>query len=430
MIKKLLALSPLAVFLILYLGISIVFQDFYKMPLIVAFLAASVYAVAITYWLPLRERLRHYSTGAGNPDMLLMIWVFVLAGAFSASAKAVGAIDAATALTLTILPSQFLLPGFFVAACFISLSVGTSVGTIVALAPIAAGVADEIGCNLPLMLASVVSGAYFGDNLSFISDTTIIATQSQGCRMRDKFLQNFRIVLPAAIVVFCLYAYLGRNLMSAENVVLDRWFNVFPYLVVFGCALAGMNVVLVLFVGLICTGGIALFQPDFGFFAWVSSMNTGVLQMSELIIITMMAGGMVALMRLGGGLDLLTTTLTRHIHSARGAEWCIAGLVTAADVCTANNTVAIITTGPIVKHIAEQYDIDPRRSASLLDIFSCCAQGCLPYGAQLVMLAGLTGVQPLEVIHYLYYPILIGISGMVSIVLHNRFQHVFGRSAK
>ncbi len=418
--KKLIVISPLIVFLVLYLGISLVAHDFYRMPLIVAFLAASIYAIAVMSWVPLKERIHQYSVGAGNPDMLLMIWIFVLAGAFSASAKAVGAIDAATALTIHLLPSRFLLPGFFLAACFISLSVGTSVGTIVALAPIAAGVADEIGCSAPLMLAAVVSGAYFGDNLSFISDTTIIATQSQGCRMRDKFLFNSRIAIPTALVVFGLYAYLGRDMVSTPVVSLERWYNVLPYIIVFGCALAGVNVMLVLLMGLISTGLIAIIQPGFGFFHWISSINTGALQMSELIIITMMAGGMVALMRLGGGMDLITQSLTRHIRSSKGAEWCIAGLVAVADVCTANNTVAILSTGSIVKHIAERYDIDPRRSASLLDIFSCCAQGCLPYGAQLVMLAGLTGVQPLQVIPYLYYPMALALAGMLSIVLHRK----------
>lgn len=419
-LNKALSLTPLLVFLGLYLGVSIVTGDFYRMPLIVAFLLASVYAMVVVRHEPFKERLRLFSHGAGNTDMLLMVWIFVLAGAFSVSAKAVGAIDAATAITLRLLPSNFLLPGFFLAACFISLSVGTSVGTIVALAPIAAGVAEQVGCSEALMLAAVVSGAYFGDNLSFISDTTIIATQSQGCRMRDKFLFNFRIVLPAALLVLALYTYLGWNLTPVETPAAGAWYNVFPYIVVLAAALSGMNVAIVLFIGLVCTLLIAAVQADYGFFYWVTSVNQGVLQMAELIIITMLAGGMVALMRSGGGLDSLIRMLTRHVHSARGAEWCIAGLVVTTDVCTANNTVAIITTGPLVRQIAERYDIDPRRAASLLDIFSCFAQGCLPYGAQLVMLASLTGVQPLEVLPYLFYPIALGLSGAFSIIFHKK----------
>lgn len=412
---KILSLTPMLVFMVLYLGVSLFTGDFYSMPLVVAFLIAAIYSVLITRHHSLSKRLREFSLGAGNPDMLLMIWIFVLAGAFSASAKAVGAIDAATALTLRVLPANFILPGFFLAACFISISVGTSVGTIVALAPIAAGIAPEIGCSTPLMLASVVSGAYFGDNLSFISDTTIIATQSQGCRMRDKFLFNFRIVLPAALLVFGIYAYLGRDLVAMENITMTGGYRVLPYVVVFVSALMGMNVVLVLSLGLLCTFALSLMGSELSLLEYVSSMNAGILSMGELIIITMMAGGVVAMMKLGGGLDYLIRILTRHIHSARGAEWCIAGLVVVADFCTANNTVAILSTGSIAKNIAEEYDIDPRRSASLLDIFGCFAQGCLPYGAQLVMLAGLTGVQPLEVIPFLYYPMALGVAGIISI---------------
>lgn len=415
--RRVLSLTPLFVFLALYLGVSLLTGDFYRMPLIVAFLVASVYAILITTNIPLRERINHFSHGAGNPDMLLMVWIFVLAGAFSASAKAVGAIDAATALVLRGLPSQFLLPGFFLAACFISLSVGTSVGTIVALVPIAAGVADEIGCSLPLMLAAVVSGAYFGDNLSFISDTTIVATQSQGCRMRDKFLYNIRIALPAALVVFAIYAYLGRDLSLAETVSLDGWYNVFPYLIVFVCALAGVNVMAVLGLGILSTLLLMLVHPGLGFYDWIASLNTGVLNMAELIIITMLAGGMVELMRVGGGLEWLTTRLVRHIRSSRGAELCIAAIVVLADICTANNTVAILSTGSIARQIAERYDIDPRRSASLLDIFGCVTQGCLPYGAQLVMVAGLTGVATMDVIPYLYYPMVLGVCGVGSVFI-------------
>lgn len=422
-IKKILSLTPLCVFLALYLGVSLVSGDFYRMPLIVAFLAASVYAILITTSLSLRERINHFSRGAGNPDMLLMVWIFVLAGAFSASAKAVGAIDAATALVLTALPSSFLLPGFFLAACFISLSVGTSVGTIVALVPIAAGVAEQIGCDLPLMLAAVVSGAYFGDNLSFISDTTIVATQSQGCRMRDKFLFNFRIALPAALAVFALYAFLGRNLAVADTISLSGWYNVFPYLIVFACALAGMNVMAVLLLGILSTFLLMCFHSDLSIFSWVASLNTGVLNMAELIIITMLAGGLVELMRVGGGLEWLTSKLVRHIRSERGAELCIAAIVVLADICTANNTVAILSTGSIARHIAERYDIDPRRSASLLDIFGCVTQGCLPYGAQLVMVAGLTGVATMDVIPYLYYPMLLGVCALLSIFVTKTTTH-------
>jgi Na+/H+ antiporter NhaC len=413
--KGLLALSPIAVFLVAYVVTSLIAGDFYKVPISVAFLITSIYAICTCRGLPLRERVTLFSRGAGDSNIMLMLWIFILAGAFAASAKEMGAIDATVNLTLHLLPDNLLLSGLFIAACFISLSIGTSVGTVVALTPIAAGIAEATEVTAPFVVAVVVGGAFFGDNLSFISDTTIMATRTQGCRMSDKFRVNSMIVVPAAIIVLLVYIILGAQIHAPQVLPQVEPLKVLPYVVVLVTAVAGLDVMVVLVVGLLLSGIIGIAYGDYDVFGWFTSMGNGILGMSELIIVTLLAGGLMAIIRHGGGIDFLIQRLTSHIHGRRGAELTIGGLVAFTDVCTANNTVAILTIGPIAREIAERYDIDPRKSASLLDTFSCLAQALIPYGAQLLMAASLAALSPVEIIPYLYYPFCMGVCALLAI---------------
>jgi len=413
----LLALSPIAVFLVVYVATSIIAGDFYKVPISVAFLITSLYAISTCRGLPLHERITLFSRGAGDSNIMLMIWIFVLAGAFAASAKAMGAIDATVNLTLQLLPDNLLLSGMFIAACFISLSIGTSVGTVVALTPIAAGIAEATGSSVPFVVAVVVGGAFFGDNLSFISDTTIMATRTQGCRMSDKFRVNSQIVVPAAAVVLLAYVVLGTQIHAPQSVPQVDALKVLPYVVVLVTAIAGLDVMVVLVVGLLLSGVIGIAYGSYDVFGWFAALGEGILGMAELIIVTMLAGGLMALIRHGGGIDFIIRRLTRRIHGQRGAELTIGGLVAFTDVCTANNTVAILTIGPIAREIATRYGIDPRKSASLLDTFSCLAQSLLPYGAQLLMAGSLAALSPVEIIPYLYYPFCMGACAHLAILL-------------
>ena len=406
------ALSPLAVFIILYLVTSIIAGDFYKVPITVAFMAASIYAVITTGGVPLKKRIDVFSRGAGTGQMMLMFWIFVLAGAFANSAKVMGSIDATVNLALTLLPGNMLLAGLFLAACFISLSIGTSVGTIVALTPIAAGIAEQTGTSIPLMTAVVVGGSFFGDNLSFISDTTIVATSTQGCRLSDKFRVNSFIVMPVALVILITYFIMGNGIQSPQHVADVEYVKIIPYLVVLVTAIFGMNVMAVLTVGLLLTGVIGIIVGAFDVFGWFSSMGEGITGMGELIIITMMAGGLLELIKHNGGIDYIISHMTRHIRSKRGAELSIGSLVAIVDVCTANNTVAIITVGGIAKQI-----VDNRKCASILDTSSCVMQGLIPYGAQMLMAAGLAQINPVSITPYLYYPMALGLATLLSILI-------------
>ena len=414
--KGLLALSPLLVFVTLYLVTSLIARDFYKVPITVAFLAASIYAIAITRG-NLFSRINVFSRGAGTPQMMLMIWIFILAGAFANTAKVMGAIDATVDLTLWLLPSQMLLAGLFVAACFISLSIGTSVGTIVALTPIAAGVAAQTGVDVAMLIAVVVGGSFFGDNLSFISDTTIIATQTQGCKPSDKFRVNSLIVMPVAVVILAVYVWFGLGVMSPADVDEVNLWKVVPYLAVLTTAIFGVNVMVVLTLGIVLAGVIGLCDGSFDVYGWMTAMGNGVVSMGELIIITMMAGGLLEIIKHNGGIDFIINGLTRHITGKRGGELTIAALVSVVNICTANNTVAIITVGGIARKIGEKYGIDPRKCASLLDTFSCAVQGLIPYGAQVLMAAGLAAVSPIAILPHLYYPVAIGIAAFVAILI-------------
>ena len=404
------------VFMAVYLVGSILAGDFYKVPLTVAFLTASAYAVCITPKLRLKERVAIFSRGAGDENLMLMVWIFIFAGAFAKAADAMGAIDATVNLTLRLLPDSMLLPGLFIAACFISLSIGTSVGTVVALTPVAVGIAEQTGMSVPLMVAIVVGGSFFGDNLSFISDTTIVATQTQGVRMNDKFKANIYLAAPAALIALVVYVIVGQGVTVPSDVAWPEWYKVLPYLAVLVLAIAGLNVLVVLLIGILLAGGIGMASGSFDLMGWMGAMGEGIMGMSELIIVTLLAGGMLALIRHGGGIDWLIRVLTRRISGQRGAKLTIALLVIFADLCTANNTIALITVGPVARDIADRYGVDRRVSASLLDTFSCFAQGLIPYGAQLLMAAGLAAISPFDIMGYLYYPIALGVIAVLGIL--------------
>lgn len=420
------ALLPLWVFLFTYLVVSCIAGDFYKMPITVAFVLSSVVAIAGSKGGILQARVEQFCRGAANSNIMLMVLIFILAGAFAQTAKEMGAVDATVNLAMSLLPGNLLAAGIFIAACFISISVGTSVGTIVALAPVAVGIADKTGMPDALMLGVVVSGAMFGDNLSFISDTTIVATRTQGCQMTDKFKVNSLIALPIALLTTFLYVFLGNQISESYTVGTIEWPKVVPYLVVLITALCGMNVMRVLFIGILLSGVVGLFTHAFDVWGWTGAMGQGITGMGELIIVTLLAGGMLEMIRYNGGIEWIINKLTARIRSARGAEASIASLVSFANLCTANNTIALIMAGPIAKDIADRFHIDPRRSASLLDIFSCFVQGIIPYGAQMLMAAGLGAVSPIEIMQYLYYPYLLGFGAMLAIVF--RYPRKFSGS--
>ena len=413
--KGIFALSPLIVFVTLYVVSSIIANDFYKMPISVAFMLASIYAVATSKG-SMTERINTLSHGAGTPGIMLMLWVFVLAGAFAAAAKSIGCIDSTVGLMLSVVPGGMLLPGLFLTTCFVSMAIGTSVGCIVALVPIAAGLATATGDNLPLYVGVVVGGAFFGDNLSFISDTTIAATTSQGCKMNDKFKANAFIAVPAAAIVLVAYALLGQTAPPSTNLPEVSYIKILPYLTVIVAALYGLNVMTVLTLGIVLTGIIGICSGTIGIYDWFENMGSGITGMGELIIITMLAGGLFEIVKKNGGIDYIIGKATAHIHGKRGGEMTIGALVAMVDVCTANNTVAIITVSGIAQQISRTFGIDNRRTASLLDTFSCFMQGIIPYGAQMLMAAGLAHISPMEIMPYLYYPCTLGAIAVASII--------------
>ncbi len=418
--RGLLALSPIMVLIGVYLAMSLASGDFYRISISVAFVVAAVYAVAMLRGVSrsLQERVAIFSEGASDSNIMYMIWIFILAGIFAATAKSIGAVDATVHFTLRFVPIEFLPAGIFIAACFVSLSIGTSVGTIVALTPVVTGLAEQMGVDTAQMVAIVVGGAFFGDNLSFISDTTIAATMSQGCNMRDKFRTNLQIVLPAALLSLGLYIFLGLSGSTAgiESASAAEWYKTLPYLLVLVCAIAGVNVLVVLVLGILATAIIGLSCGSLSGVAFLEAADDGVISMCELIVITLMAGGLMNVVKQGGGFEFITRAITNRISGKRGAEAAIAGLTVLTDICTANNTIAIITVGPIARDLSEKYGVSPRKSASLMDTGSCFAQGILPYGAQLLMASGLAHISPLEIIPHLYYPIAIGVMVVLSII--------------
>lgn len=413
----LIALSPLLVFLGIYLVSSLIAKDFYRVPTASAFLIASIYALIISRKAPIEEKIAIFSSGAGHKNVLLMLWIFILAGAFAETARQIGAIDATVAVTLAVLPAKMLYAGLFLAACFISMAVGTSVGTIVALVPVAAGIAAESGADTGFITAIVAGGAFFGDNLSFISDTTIAATKTQGCSMSDKFKVNLRITAPAAVIVTAVYLVLGHSAAIAPTGDTVDWIKLIPYIAVIGLAVSGVNVTAVLALGIAINAVIGFSTGCLSWVGWLESIGKGIAGMGDLIIVTMLSGGMLEMIRHNGGIDFLVRTLTRRISGKRGAEMSIAALVSMANVCTANNTIAILTTGRIAKDITEKFGLDPRKTASILDTFSCMVQGILPYGAQMLMASGLAGISAIGIIRYLYYPFTMGIVAFAAILL-------------
>lgn len=425
--KGLLALSPLFLLIVLIVAFTVYSVDSShqdtSLSLTVAFMISSIYAVAISGGMPVRKRVDTYSKGAGANNLMLMLWIYVLAGSFAASAKAMGAVDATVNLALSILPASMILPGLFLAACFISVSIGTSVGTVVALVPIAAGLAHSMDANVGMMTAIIVGGAYFGDNLSFISDTTVVATQTQNCKMSDKFKVNSMIVVPAAVLVLIAYSVMGVGLQAPTHINEVEYMKVLPYLIVLITAIAGMNVMAVLTLGTLLCGAIGIgshllgASGSYDLFGWFSAMGNGIIGMGELIIIAMMAGGMLEIIRENGGIDFIINKITAHVNSKRGAELSIAALVSMVNICTANNTVAILTVGNISKKIGDRFAVDNRKAASILDTFSCMVQGLIPYGVQMLLAAGLANLSPMDILPYLYYPLAIGVAALLAILL-------------
>lgn len=417
-----LALSPIVVFLLMYVVVSIIIGDFYKMPLSIAFIVASAWALITTRGIKLVERIEVFSKGAANPNVLYMIWIFILAGAFSGLAKGIGAVDATVDLTLNCLPSWFVLPGLFLVTCFISMSIGTSVGTIVALTPFACQLAQEGGGDVAFYVSVVLGGSFFGDNLSFISDTTIAATRSQGVKMNEKFKTNLRIALPAALVALTVYLIEGGTASVATVPAMNRpWVLILPYLVVIGTAMAGINVLVVLSLGILSCMLFAFFFQGDAIMSMCTLMGEGITGMSDLIIVTLLAAGLLNVISRNGGINYIIQQLTaRVINGSRGAQVCVSILVGLVNICTANNTIAILTVGEIARNIGTKFGVQPSKTASLLDTSSCVVQCIIPYGAQCLLAASLSAVAPVAFLPYLYYTWALAAMIVISIIVKKR----------
>lgn len=415
--QGILAISPLIVFVILYFVSSIIAGDFYMMPITVAFMLSCIYAIMTFRGRSVKDRVETFCIGAGEKNIMMMLCIFVLAGAFANSAKDAGCIEATVNLTLSLMPDSMIMAGLFIAACFISLAIGTSVGTIVALTPIAAGLAHSTGSSVPMMTAVIVGGSFFGDNLSFISDTTIVATSTQGCKQSDKFLVNSYTTIPVAIAVMVMYFFIGTGTQASAVIPDIDYVKILPYIIVIVCALCGMNVFVVLTFGIISTGLIGIGYGVYDLFGWCQSMGKGITGMGELVIVAVLAGGLLKVMTENGALEYLISIMTKKIRSKRSCELTIAMLVSLVNICTANNTVAILTVGSISKRIGDSYGVDNRKSASILDSFSCCIQSILPYGAQILMATGLAAVSPIEILKYLYYPFVLFSVSVIAILI-------------
>lgn len=412
------ALLPLLFFFLLYICTWIFTGDLTKLPVSVAFAMAIIAALFTFRKVPFAKRVEVFCRGAANETIILMVLIFILAGAFAGTAKAMGAVDATVNMTLSLLPSSLIVASIFIAACFISMAMGTSTGTIAALAPLAIGMAEQTGFSLPFVLGVVVGGAMFGDSLSFISDTTIVATRTQGCELKDKFKVNIRILFPVTVLLIVVYIWMGRNADPVVETTSIEWLKVLPYCIVLISSVAGMNVIRVLIMGTLLSGIIGLSIGSLSVWGWAKAAQTSIVSdMGELIIVSLMAGGLFEIIRCNGGIDWLINKLTGNIRSKRQAEASVAALVSLTDLCTANNTVALIITGPIAKNIGGRYGIDPRRMASLIDTFSCSVQGLLPYGAQLLIAASLAGISAVQILPYLYYPMLMGIASIMAVIL-------------
>ena len=416
-----LALLPILVFLVLFLGTGIVLKDFYTMPAVVGFLIALIVAFAQTKGKTFNEKLSIVAKGIGDDNIITMCLIFLAAGAFSGSVSAAGGVESTVNLGLSLLPPGIAVIGLFIIGCFISISMGTSMGTIAALAPIAVGISDKTGFALAICIGAVVSGAMFGDNLSMISDTTIAAVRTQGCEMKDKFKRNFLIVLPAAIVTIVILYFLTRGAKFELEGNLDyNILQVIPYLLVLLTAIIGINVFIVLISGTVLSIVVGLFTGALAPAAIFTSIGTGVTGMYDITVISILVAAISALVKENGGFAFILDKIHSHVHTYKGAEFGVAALISLVDAATANNTVAIVIAGPIAKEISEDYDIEPSRSASLLDMFASVFQGIIPYGAQLLSAATLTGLTPFAIIPYLFYPYLMAVCGIISILLPQR----------
>ncbi|WP_018664696.1 Na+/H+ antiporter NhaC family protein [Heyndrickxia acidiproducens] len=413
------ALLPLLIFVLLFLGTGILSKDFSKMPLSVAVITASAVALMMNRKESLAKKVDIFCRGAGHPNIILMCLIFILAGAFAGVAKEMGAVESTVNLGLSILPENLLMPGLFIIGCFISLSMGTSMGTVVALAPIGVGIAQQTDISMALAMATVIGGAMFGDNLSVISDTTIAAVRTQNTKMNDKFKVNFFIVLPGAIITaIILAAITAGNHGAISGSHTYEWVKILPYVAVLISALAGVNVLVVLLGGTIFAGIVGFTYGSYDFSGFLQTVAKGVASMEDLAIISLLIGGTVELIHYNGGIQYLLHFITSKIKSRKGAEFGIAGLVSVVDVATANNTISIVITGPLAKEIADQYGIDARKSASLLDMFSSVWQGIVPYGGQFLAAAGLASISPVSMMPYSFYPVLMGICGVIAILIH------------
>lgn len=415
------ALLPLLVFIIVYVGSALLAKDFYAVSIIVPFFAATLVALVMNRKVKFDEKVEIFCKGAGNTDIILMILIFILAGAFAEVAKAMGAVDSTVNLGLSILPSNIMIAGIFVVACFISLSVGTSMGTIVALTPIAVGVAEKTGILTAIAVAAVVCGSMFGDNLSMISDTTIAATKTQGCEMKEKFKMNFKIVLPAAIITAFIFILITKDGTITVVETLDySLIKIVPYIAVIIGALVGLNVIVVLVGGILIAGVIGFIGGSFDLLVFFGAIANGISGMSELIIISILISGTIEIIKYNGGIDFIINKGLKGFKSKMGAELGIAVLVSLVDICTANNTVAIVTVGPIAKDISDEVGLEPKRVAGIMDMFACVFQGIIPYGAQLISAAGLAALSPFAIMKYLFYPYLMGVSAIIAIVWYHR----------
>ena len=411
-------LTPILLFMILVIGSGVITQNFSTMPILVAFVISAGFALLLnnsTSRLTIAEKVDVFCQGGGDKTIILLAMIFLLAGAFYAVTIDIGARDATVNWALNYVPTAYLLPGLFIISCFIAFAMGTSMGTITAITPIGVGLGESLGIPIPLAVGIVIGGAMFGDNLSFISDTTIAATRTQGVQLRDKFKANLVIVLPAALLTAGLLMFVeidGSAIIAAKQY--DLWL-ILPYLLIIGCALFGVNVIGVLGIGIASACVVGLTKGSFTFSSMLQSIQTGMGWMQDMVAIALMIGGIVALMKAYGGIQWLVDNVTKRITTKKGAEYGTAVLVSALDIATANNTIAIVSTGPIVKELGEKYNLDPRRTASLLDIFSCGFQGLVPYGGQLLAAASLAGLSPIALTPYCWYPMLILVFGVVSI---------------
>lgn len=417
------ALLPIGVFLMIFLGSGMITGDFYAMPTVVGFMIALLVAFCQNRGLSFEEKISVISRGVGNENIITMCLIFLCAGAFSGAVTAAGGVDSTVNLGLSIMPPSVAVAGLFVIGCFISTSMGTSVGTVTALTPIAVGISEKTGLAMALCVGAALCGAMFGDNLSMISDTTIAAVKTQGCEMKDKFKENFFIVLPAAIVTFILFLVLAMNGQAAVQSDLSYdILKVIPYFLVLAGALVGINVFIVLITGIVTSLAVGVFTgtiaPDQIFVV----MGDGVMSMYDITVISILVACMVSLIKAYGGIQFILDKLRSTIRSQKGAELGIAGLSLLVDVCTANNTVAIVMAGPIAKEICDEFDVDPKRSASLLDIFSSVGQGMIPYGAQLLTAATLAGLTPYDIMPYLFYPMLMAVSALLFIFFRKRVK--------